>query len=63
MRRNIIVVTDGKQYKELECIEGQNAEGLIEQNPGYFSVGSVDSSEEAKLLIESDRVRHEPYSL
>ena len=58
MRHNIIVVTDGKHYKELECVEGQNPEGLIEGCPGYFSVGTADSSRQAKILIESDRMRH-----
>jgi hypothetical protein len=58
MRYNIVVVTDGKQYKELECVEGQNPEGLIEEYPGYFALGTADSSQQAKILIESDRMRH-----
>jgi hypothetical protein len=55
-----IVLTDGKSHEILECVSGVNPDVLIiEKYPGWVTVDTANSRQEAQSLIEIDRKRRQ----
>jgi len=52
-----VVLTDGKTYKTVGIPQGANPDLILLDYPGFATIGTATSTEEAERLILEDRTR------
>ena len=53
-----VVLTNGKTYQTVGIPQGANADIILLDHPGFVTIGTASSTEEAAGLIFEDRSRY-----